>query len=156
MFQKRFSKFLSILMGLLMGLVVLFLIAGLILPDLNLPTLKDLLETENNKQINFEELENNSEIALESTESSNEELKQISITALEDGVSAWDLLTANHQVLYQEYDFGIYIEEINGLKGDQDNFWAIYINDESALVGIQDIVLNEGDVIEFRYEAIKK
>jgi hypothetical protein len=151
MFQKRFSKFLSVLMGLLMGAVVLFLIAGLLLPNLNLPSFKDLMITENNKQINLEELKSNNEVGLESNE-----LKSVSLIASEDDISAWDLLMANHEVLYQEYDFGIFIEQIDGLKGDQDSFWAIYLNDESSLVGIRDIILNEGDIIEFRYEAIKK
>jgi len=156
MSQKGFSKFLSILMGLLMGLVALFFIIAFLFPNLNLPSLRDLLETENRQQIRLEESEEKIRNDLEVVEVVSEELQLISLTSPEDDTNAWDLLLASHEVLYQEYDFGVFIEEINGLRGDQDNFWAIYVNDESSLVGIQDIMLNEGDIIELRYEAIKK
>jgi len=148
MSQKGFSKCLSILMGLLMGLVALFFIIASLFPDLNLPNFKDLLRTENSKQID-------SGIKNQPIEELKQS-KQISLTALENDTSAWDLLVANHEVLYQEYDFGVFVEAIDDLKGNQDNFWAIYVNGESALEGVQDIVLNEGDIIEFKYEAIKK
>jgi hypothetical protein len=135
-------------MGLLMGLVALFFIIASLFPDLNLPNFKDLLRTENSKQID-------SGIKNQPIEELKQS-KQISLTALENDTSAWDLLVANHEVLYQEYDFGVFVEAIDDLKGNQDNFWAIYVNGESALEGVQDIVLNEGDIIEFKYEAIKK
>jgi hypothetical protein len=154
--QKKFSKILSILMGLLMGLVTLFFIVAFLFPDQNLPTLKDLLKTEGGDQFSSEENGDIVEFNLENSKELNEELKQLSLTAFEDKTNAWDLLIASHEVGYQEHDFGIFIEEINGLKGNEDSFWAIYVNDESALLGIRDIVLNEGDTIEFRYEAIKE
>ncbi len=131
-----------------MGLVALFFIIASLFPDLNLPNFKDLLRTENSKQID-------SGIKNQPIEELKQS-KQISLTALENDTSAWDLLVANHEVLYQEYDFGVFVEAIDDLKGNQDNFWAIYVNGESALEGVQDIVLNEGDIIEFKYEAIKK
>lgn len=139
-----------------MGLVALFFIIASLFPDLNLPSFRDLLETENRKQMRLEESEINVENDSETTEVVSEELQLIILTASEGKTSAWDLLLGSHEVLYQEYDFGIFIEEIDGLKGDQDNFWAIYVNGESALMGIQDIILNEGDIIELRYEAIEK
>ena len=131
-----------------MGLVALFFIIASLFPDLNLPNFKDLLRTENSKQID-------SGIKNQPIEELKQS-KQISLTALENDTSAWDLLVANHEVLYQEYDFGVFVEAIDDLKGNQDNFWAIYVNGESALEGVQDIVLNEGDIIEFKYEAIKQ
>lgn len=92
-------------------------------------------------------------------DSSSNNLKQtiFFLTAEVANSNAWELLkNSEQQIAYQEYDFGIYIEEINGLKANADNFWAIYVNDEKSLVGIQDIILNIGDVVEFRYEAIEK
>lgn len=92
-------------------------------------------------------------------DSSSNNLKQtiFFLTAEVANSNAWELLkNSEQQIAYQEYDFGIYIEEINGLKANADNFWAIYVNDEKSLVGIQDIILNLGDVIEFRYETIEK
>lgn len=50
---------------------------------------------------------------------------------------------------------GFFLEGIDGLKGDQENFWAIYVNGEKSEVGISDIILNQGDLIEFKYEAIE-
>ena len=80
----------------------------------------------------------------------------IRLIAVKDDTSALDLLMNHHLLELQEYDFGIFVQGIDGLSGDQDNFWAIYINDEKSLVGIQDIVLNRGEAIEFRYEAINQ
>lgn len=150
--KRNSAKILSILMGLIGGLVAIFLLLASLFPDLDLPTLSDLLNRQTGEVIVQEETQE----ADESTEVvKSEGAKLISLTATEANTQAWDLLTANHQIIFQEYDFGIFIEGINGLKGDQNNFWAIYLNGEKSLSGIGDIVLNEGDLIEFRYEAIE-
>jgi len=154
MSNNKSAKILSVLMGLLAGLVVIFLILASLFPDLNFPNLSALLSG-SDQQAEIEQLDENLE-ANQAVEQLSEEQKLISLTASEDDTQAWDLLIDNHQVIYQEFDFGIFIEGIDGLKGDQENFWAIYVNDQSSLVGIMDIVLNEGDVLEFRYEAIEE
>jgi len=156
MVERNSAKILSILMGLIGGLVVIFLILATLFPDLDLPTLRSLLETEINEQTATDQVQESTETEFEETELIAEDDKLITLTATEDSTQAWDLLIGNHQVIFQEYDFGIFIEGINGLKGDQNNFWAIYVNGEKSLTGVGDILLNEGDLVEFRYEAIEE
>ena len=147
MVKRNSAKILSIIVGIIGGLVVIVLILASLFPDLNLPTFQSLLRDENYEQSDQEQIEN--------TEELTQEAKVISLTASEDNTRAWDLLVSNHQIIYQEYDFGIFLEGIDGLKGDQENFWAIYVNGEKSEVGISDIILNQGDLIEFKYEAIE-
>lgn len=156
MVKRNSAKILSILVGLIGGLVVIFLILGSLFPDLNFPNLRSLLSSETNDQNALEEPENIEELSQESLIPIAEEAKLITLTANEDNTQAWDLLINNHQIIYQEYDFGIFLEGIDGLKGDQENFWAVYVNGEKSETGISDIVLNEGDIIEFKYEAIEE
>jgi len=156
MVKRNSAKILSILMGLIGGLVVIFLILASLYPDLDLPTLTDLLNNQADEEIVQEQTQKTEESTLEIAESATEGAKLISLTATEDNTQAWDLLIDNHQLIYQEYDFGIFVEGIDGLKGDQDNFWAIYVNGEKSLSGVGEIMLNEGDIIEFRYETIEE
>ncbi len=76
-------------------------------------------------------------------------------TATESGQTAFDLLQANEQVDYTEYDFGTFIEGINGQKGDETHFWAFYVNGEKANAGADSTILDEGDTIEFKWEEIE-
>ena len=156
MVKRNLAKILSILVGLIGGLVVIFLILGSLFPDLNFPNLRSLLSSESNEQNALEQAQNVEELSQESLSPIAEEAKLITLTADEDNTQAWDLLINSHQIIYQEYDFGIFLEGIDGLKGDQENFWAVYVNGEKSEIGISDTVLNEGDIIEFKYEAIEK
>lgn len=156
MVKRNSAKILSILVGLIGGLVVIFLILGSLFPDLNFPNLRSLLSSESNEQNALEQAQNVEELSQESLSPIAEEAKLITLTADEDNTQAWDLLINSHQIIYQEYDFGIFLEGIDGLKGDQENFWAVYVNGEKSEIGISDTVLNEGDIIEFKYEAIEK
>lgn len=156
MAKRNLAKILSILVGIIGGLVVIFLILGSLFPDLNLPNLQSLLSSESYEQNVLEKAEDVGELTQEPSNSITEESKLISLTASEDNTQAWNLLIDHHQIIYQEYDFGIFLEGIDGLKGNQENFWAIYVNGEKSETGISDIVLNEGDVIEFKYETIEE
>jgi len=72
-----------------------------------------------------------------------------------DGQTAFELLKSQVQVAYKEYDFGVFIESINGLAGDESHYWALYVNGEYAQAGADQTILNQGDKIEFRYERIE-
>lgn len=54
----------------------------------------------------------------------------------------------------KQYDFGVMIEGVNGLLADATSYWAVYLNGDYAQVGIADLVLEQGDTVELRYEAI--
>lgn len=74
--------------------------------------------------------------------------------AHEDGVTAFDLLQENAKVEYKEYDFGVFVESINGVPGNTEYFWALYVNDEKANAGADITILNTGDTVEWKYEKI--
>jgi hypothetical protein len=156
MVKRNSAKILSILMGLTGGLVVIFFILASLFPDLDLPTLSDLLKQNNNQENNLEQVIDHNENALESIELIADEAKLIALTATEDNTQAWELLINNHQIIYQEYDSGIFLEGIDGLKSDQQHFWAIYVNGGKSELGISDTILNEGDLLELKYEAIEE
>jgi len=79
----------------------------------------------------------------------------IELEAETDGQTAFDLLRTKASVAYKEYEFGVFIESINGLAGDASHFWAFYVNGEYAQAGADQTIINQGDRIEFRYEEIQ-
>ncbi len=55
-------------------------------------------------------------------------------------------------------DFGTagnFVRSINGLAGDDEHFWAFYVNDEFAQAGVGQTNLQTGDTIRFVYEKIE-
>ena len=79
----------------------------------------------------------------------------VSSTATESGQTAFELTQREHDIVYDEYDFGIFITEINGVASTESHFWALYVNGESSLVGATNVVLETGDVVEWRYTAVE-
>jgi hypothetical protein len=49
---------------------------------------------------------------------------------------------------------GQFVEEINGIKNDfkQNKYWIYYINNKSAIAGISQYIIQQGDIIEWKYE----
>ncbi len=78
----------------------------------------------------------------------------IEVTAWEDGQTALALLESVATVQKKEYGFGVFVDGINGLLGNQDNYWAFYVNNEYAQRGADQTTLNTGDVVKFVYEPV--
>lgn len=59
------------------------------------------------------------------------------------------------QCSYEETDYGIYIHGFYDYMDDMDNeyWWSITVNGESAVTGADEIVLKDGD--EYRFELMK-
>lgn len=80
----------------------------------------------------------------------------IKIEATQSGQTAFSLLVESvPKVTYKQYDFGFYIESINDLKGDENNFWAFYLNGEKSQVGADSVVVKPGEMVEFIYEKVE-
>ncbi len=75
-------------------------------------------------------------------------------TASESAVNALALINGQVELQLKEYDFGVMVEGVNGLLSDNQNYFAIYLNGDYAPVGLADLELVAGDVVELRYEAI--
>ncbi len=70
------------------------------------------------------------------------------------GQNALELVQSQVQLELKKYDFGVMIEGVNGLMADNKHYWALYLNDVYAQLGIADIQLQENDKLELKYEEI--
>ena len=50
---------------------------------------------------------------------------------------------------------GKFIQEINGLKSNGDNYWIYYINGVEASIGVSNYKINPGDIVSWKYEKNK-
>lgn len=69
--------------------------------------------------------------------------------------SALKLVESQVKLDLKQYDFGVMIEGVDGLKADAKHYWALYQNGDYAKVGIADIKLKKGEKLELKYEEIK-
>lgn len=74
----------------------------------------------------------------------------------QEGVDALTLLKSLHQVETKDFGAGLgeFVQSINGIKPNADQFWAFYVNGKSATVGASSYVTKKGDKIEWRMEKI--
>lgn len=73
----------------------------------------------------------------------------------EDCKTAFEILLYTAQTKFKKYDFGIFVESINGVKPDDKHFWKLYLNGQGAQVGADSLQTHKGDVIEWKLEEIK-
>lgn len=69
--------------------------------------------------------------------------------------TAFELLQSKAVIEFDEFDAGVFVTSINGLKSDNAHYWAFYLNDEYAQRGVDQTTLKKGDVIKFVYEDIR-
>lgn len=84
------------------------------------------------------------------------------IYPLTPGKNVYDAMAELSQVSSQPFIFstknypgmGQFVEEINGIKNDfkQNKYWIYYINNKSAIAGISQYIIQQGDIIEWKYE----
>lgn len=133
---------------LFLALIVIILAGGLVswqrLSQANQEELQTLPTVEDNQQI----------YASPTLSEAVDQPQSITLVAQTEGETAFDLLLAEHEVAYKEYDFGVFIESIDGLAGDDTHYWALYFNGEYAKVGADQLELMVGDEVEFRYEEL--
>lgn len=81
-------------------------------------------------------------------------MQEYSFTAEEDGQTAFDIFESNLDLEYTEYDFGVFVEGVNGINGDEENYWAFYLNDTYAEKGIKQTIVIKGDIVSLKYEEV--
>jgi hypothetical protein len=100
--------------------------------------------------------------------SKGEEQIFISLTVLDknyeietrEGSSVFDVMKElqnntknNFSFNYKEYPrMGVFVGEINGIKGKRGAYWIYYVNGKEASVGVSSYVLKEGDSILWKQE----
>ena len=74
-----------------------------------------------------------------------------------EGQNAFQLLqdaVGKDKVKYKQYDFGVFVEEIGGLKPDAEHFWKLYYNGKESQVGADRLATHKGDVLEWVVEKV--
>ncbi len=54
---------------------------------------------------------------------------------------------------YQQYSFGKMITRIGAAKAEGTSYWALYYNGSYATKGAEELMLKDGDKVEWRYES---
>jgi len=76
-------------------------------------------------------------------------------TATQSGQIALELLKSGAEIESTDYGAaGQFVTGINGLKGNNEYYWAFYLNDAYAEQGASQTKLEKGDTIKFVYEAV--
>lgn len=57
----------------------------------------------------------------------------------------------NLELKTKQYDFGVFVESINGLKSGADMAWIYFVNGESGQVAADQMEVNPGDKVEWKY-----
>lgn len=52
----------------------------------------------------------------------------------------------------QQYDFGIFVQSLDGKESSVEKYWIYYVNGESGQQAADKVVLKDGDKIEWKYE----
>lgn len=55
----------------------------------------------------------------------------------------------------QQSSFGKFVKAINGKAADNSHYWALYLDGQYAMVGIESVSLEKDTRIEWRLEAIQ-
>lgn len=74
-----------------------------------------------------------------------------------EGVDALTLLKELYPVQTRDFGPGLgeFVESIDGIKPEKDQFWAFYVNGKSSTVGASQYVMKNGDLIEWKLEKIE-
>lgn len=71
-------------------------------------------------------------------------------------LSAYDLLVKTAEknsleIKIKQYDFGVFIEEIDGRENTNEKAWIYFVNESSATTASDQYKVKEGDLIEWKY-----
>ncbi|MBI2462961.1 MAG: DUF4430 domain-containing protein [Candidatus Spechtbacteria bacterium] len=73
-----------------------------------------------------------------------------------EGKNALELLKQHYSIQSKDYghDLGEFVEAIDGITPQKDEFWALFVNSKSSMVGASSYITKNGDVIEWRIQKI--
>jgi len=124
----------------------LFLLVGLVIV-LSGCTIKQNIDTTGDEILN-----QNNKIGLEVVFDGND-IREFEFD-FEEGMNALNLLDKSGlEVQMKEYDFGAFVEGIDGVGGGGENkYWIYYVNDETGQVAADQYVLDAGDEVGWSFE----
>ncbi|KUK79609.1 MAG: Uncharacterized protein XD95_0266 [Microgenomates bacterium 39_7] len=71
------------------------------------------------------------------------------------GQTPLELISEDNDVEFDKYDFGVFVTDINGQQSNNEYYWAVYINGKYAQQSSDQIELQVGDLVEWRWEKIE-
>lgn len=71
-----------------------------------------------------------------------------------ENITALELLQKENNVNLTYSKYGAFVECINSICSDNNNYWMYYVNGEMAPVGAGDYSVRNNDTIEFKYGKI--
>jgi hypothetical protein len=86
-----------------------------------------------------------------------EDISEYQITEISEDSTVFSLLEElaqkeNFEIETTQYDFGVFIESIAGLKNGQDNkYWLYWVNDKLGEFAANKREIKEGDKIEWKF-----
>ncbi len=57
----------------------------------------------------------------------------------------------NLEMGIKEYDFGVFVESIDGVKGSSEKAWIYFVNGKSGTIAADQYQLSAGDLVEWKY-----
>lgn len=89
------------------------------------------------------------------TETSQEQVVATMLYTATEAQTARELLDTKVGVEYQDFgEAGSFILSVDGLASDNEHYWAVYVNNEYAEVGVDQLQLQPGDQLKLVYEEI--
>lgn len=78
-------------------------------------------------------------------------------TVVEEEKTAFEALQKiaknnNWPIITKQYDFGIFIEGINGQLNNKEKAWIFFVNQEAGKIAADKQAVKPGDVVEWKYE----
>jgi hypothetical protein len=75
---------------------------------------------------------------------------------IESEATAFSLLKSitdkeNIPIDTQQYDFGVFVKSIGGLESTAEKAWIYFVNTESGTIAADQMKINPGDVVEWKY-----
>lgn len=55
------------------------------------------------------------------------------------------------EIVSKQYDFGVFVQSIDGLESNADMSWIYFINGESGQVAADQMKLKDKDIVEWKY-----
>lgn len=66
--------------------------------------------------------------------------------------TALTVLQEKNDVKTQDSQFGVYVDSINGIQNDNENFWIPYVNGQMSNISPDQYNCQTGDKVEWRFE----
>jgi hypothetical protein len=130
--------------------------------------INDVVENKiNDKKIKIQNISGNKTSVVQSIDSVNIKNIKVSLKVLDkiynietkEEASVFDVMKKlkennSFDFNYTEHlGLGVFVNEINGIKGIPGKYWIYYINDIEASVGISNFILKSGDIISWKQES---